>query len=49
MTDKQFALDILRLLSALESWGFADKHQIPDFLHERIAEICDRLEKEILK
>ncbi len=49
MTDKMFALAILRLLSALESWAFSSKTPIPDYLLENISTVTERLEKEILK
>ena len=41
---KQDALDLLMLLSALESWSFAVQgHTIPDYLHERIGNSIDLL------
>ena len=46
---KQQALDILLLLSALESWGFAEKHYLPDFLCERLGESIKLLSDEVLK
>jgi hypothetical protein len=49
MTDKIFALAILRLLSALESWAFSSKTPIPDYLLESISNVSERLEKEVLK
>jgi len=45
---KQQALDILLLLSALESWGFSNKQMFPDYLHERLADTMASLEKEVL-
>jgi hypothetical protein len=42
-------LDILELLSALESWGFSTKSTFPDYLHERISDIMEKLRKEILE
>jgi len=45
---KQQALDILLLLSALESWGFSNKQMFPDYLHERLANTMALLEKEVL-
>ena len=41
-------LDLLMLLSALESWSFADKHMLPDYLHERLDKAVNRLTGEIL-
>lgn len=45
---KQQALDILLLLSALESWGFSNNQMFPDYLHERLADTMMLLEKEVL-
>ena len=47
--NKQQMLDLLMLLSAIESWSFADKHNMPDYLYERIAESVELLRKEILR
>jgi len=33
---KQEILEVLLLLSALESWSFADKNHLPDYLFERL-------------
>lgn len=49
MTDKQKAIALLKLLSALESWGFSTKERIPDYLHEELAVMVEWLESEILK
>ena len=48
MTKEQI-LEVIKLLSALESWSFADKHNMPDYLYERIAEVMPMLEAEVLK
>ena len=45
---KQQALDILLLLSALESGGFSNKQIFPDYLHERLADTMALLEVEVL-
>ena len=42
-------LEVLKLLSALESWSFADKHRLPDHLLDRLNESIDRLSREVLK
>jgi hypothetical protein len=42
-------LDIIMLLSALESWGFSVKEHIPDYLHERLTDAIDVLRAEVLK
>lgn len=49
MTDKQKAIALLKLLSALESWGFAIKENFPAYLHEDLAALCEWLEGEVLK
>ena len=48
MTREQ-ALEIIKLLSALESWSFASAHRMPDYLYEKIADCLEVLEKEVLK
>ena len=45
---RQDKLDILILLSAIESWGFSLQSRLPDYLHERLAEIMVKLEKGVL-
>lgn len=46
---KEQALEILKLLSALESWSFATKHDLPEYLHERLCAAIDLLSVEVLK
>jgi len=46
---KEQALQIVKLLSAVESWSFADNHRMPDYLYERIDEAMAVLEQEVLK
>lgn len=48
MTKEQM-LEILMLLSALESWGFSNGQTLPDYLMERLSEALDALMKEVLK
>ena len=43
------ALEIIKLLSALESWSFSLKERLPDYLLEKIAASIVVLEKEVLK
>ena len=43
------ALEIIKLLSALESWSFSLKERLPDYLLEKIAASIEVLEKEVLK
>jgi hypothetical protein len=47
--DKQKALDLLMLLSALESWSFATKESLPDYLHDRINTSVELLSAIILE
>ena len=46
---KQDALDLLMLLSALESWSLASKERLPDYLYERIASSVDLLSEILLE
>ena len=46
---KEQALQIIKLLSAVESWSFANNHRLPDYLYEKIEEAMALLEKEVLK
>ena len=43
------ALEIIKLLSALESWSFSLKERLPDYLLEKITASIEVLEKEVLK
>lgn len=49
MNDKAFALETIKLLSALESWAFSTKERLPDYLHDQITSVLDRLTQEVLK
>lgn len=46
--EKAELLDLLMLLSALESWSFADKHRMPDYLYERIDKQIDLLRDKLI-
>ena len=46
---KEQALQIIKLLSAVESLSFANNHQMPDYLYERMDEAMKVLEQEVLK
>lgn len=48
MTKEQL-LDIIKLLSALESWGFSNKVMFPDYLHDDLCRLQEALCKEVLK
>lgn len=43
------ALEVIKLLSALESWSFSFREKLPDYLHDKIAASIEVLEKEVLK
>ena len=45
---KEQSLEIIKLLSALESWSFSFGQRLPDYLYERITEAIDVLTKEVL-
>ena len=46
--DKEFALQTIMLLSALESWSFSSQVRLPDYLHERLADVVEHLSKKVL-
>ena len=48
MTKEQM-LEIIKLLSALESWSFSAGHRMPDYLFEKIDKAMDELTREVLK
>lgn len=41
-------LEILMLLSSLETWTFATKERLPDHLADRIGTVVEKLTHEIL-
>jgi len=45
----QELLQLMRLLAALESWGFAQGNTLPDYLHDDIGKAVNMIEREILK
>ena len=48
MTKDQI-LDTIKLLSALEGWGFTNNHRMPDYLLERLEKAVEVLSAEVLK
>jgi len=42
-------INLIKLLSALESWSLAEKRNLPDYLHEDIANGMELLTNEVLK
>ena len=48
MTKEQI-LDIIKVLSALEAWSFANQHRLPDYLLEDLDKSIEVLSAEVLK
>jgi len=46
---KSEILDVIKLLSALEAWGFAEGHRVPDYLIEDLDKTVELLSNEVLK
>ena len=46
---KKEMLDLMRLLSALESWAMSRSERLPSYLHEQIANSTETLEGYILE
>jgi hypothetical protein len=46
---KEEALKTMMLLSALESWAFSTKTELPDYLHEDLCIAVEKLEKIVLE
>lgn len=49
MIDKELAIDLIKLLSALESWSFSSGTTMPDYLFERLDSSIEKLTEEILR
>lgn len=47
--NKEEALAAIKLLSALESWGFSLKERVPDYLHEDLCRSMEVLEHIVLE
>jgi hypothetical protein len=47
--NKEDALKLIKLLSALESWSFSAKTDLPAYLHEDLCLAVEKLEKIVLK
>ena len=45
---KEEALEMVKLLSALESWGFTIKENFPDYLRDDLHDVQDVLKRIIL-
>lgn len=46
---KEEALAAIKLLSAIESWGFSLKERMPDYLHEDLCKSMYVLERIVLE
>jgi hypothetical protein len=46
---KEDAIKLIKLLSALESWSFSAKIDLPDYLHEDLSLALEKLEKIVLE
>jgi hypothetical protein len=46
---KEDALNLVKLLSALESWAFSTKNPLPDYLHDDLCVLVKKLEAVILE
>ncbi len=46
---KEQSLELIKLLSALESWSFSTESRIPDYLYEQVSAAMEILTKEVLK
>jgi hypothetical protein len=46
---KQDALNIIKLLSALESWAYSTKNMLPDYLHDDLCTSIKKLEVIVLE
>lgn len=46
--NKESCLELLMLLSALESWSFSVKEPIPDYLHQELSNKVELLREHIL-
>lgn len=47
--NKPQLIQLIKLLSALESWSFANNQRLPDYLVEQIDTAMQVLEQEVLK
>ena len=47
--NKEEALNIIKLLSALESWAFSTKNMLPDYLHDDLCVTVRKLEAIVLE
>ena len=48
MTKEQM-IELIKLLSALESWSFSAGHRMPDYFFEKIDKAMNELTQEVLE
>ena len=48
LKDRKDALELIKILSALESWAFSTQAKFPDYLVERIELALNKLTDEVL-
>jgi hypothetical protein len=48
MNEKELALRIMMLLSALESWAWQEKNKQPEYLMEELEYLQDKLKEVVL-
>ena len=48
MTKEQI-LEVIKLLSAVESWSFLNGNSMPPYLHDKLDKSVDVMTKELLK
>ena len=46
---KEEALEIIKLLSGIESWAFSQQNRLPDYLHQKIDSAMDALTSKVLE
>lgn len=46
--DKSEVIELIKLLSSLESWSFAANHRMPDYLYEGIDLAIERMENRLM-
>lgn len=47
--NKQEMLELIKLLSAIESWSFSAGTRLPDYLFEKLDDTINKLTDEVLK
>lgn len=47
--NKELALQILELLSAMESYSLSSNSRMPDYLHDQLSSVAEKLREIILE